>query len=250
MKQAIKYIVSSFGYEVKKKNKEQPQIVKEVITTDKLKDGLRRIHNKNFEVNTIIDVGAAAGCWTGLAKNYWPSANYILIEPLEERKDELEELVIANQNHFLVSAVAGKEDGVVKFKVAEDLDGSGVIDSNQDGATIRELKVIAIENEVKRLGVKGPYIIKLDTHGFEVPIIEGCTTMLSEVNLFIIECYGFQLTKDSLLFWEMCSYMENLGFRLFDVVDIMRRPNDDAFWQCDAFFIPAKTELFNNNSYR
>jgi hypothetical protein len=47
----------------------------------------------------------------------------------------------------------------------------------------------------------------------------------------------------------MCQYMDNLGYRLFDIVDIMNRPTDKAFWQCDAFFIKKDNPVFQTNTY-
>src|SRR5690606_1041292 len=103
---------------------------------------------------------------------------------------------------------------------------------------------------VQRLGLKGPFLVKLDTHGFEMPILEGCSEILPDVELFIIECYGFHITGSSLLFWEMCHEMDKLGFALFDIVDVMHRPKDGAFWQCDAFVIRKSNALFSDNRYK
>jgi hypothetical protein len=112
------------------------------------------------------------------------------------------------------------------------------------------VQVIRLDDAVKEGGLTGPFLVKLDTHGFEVPILEGCSGIVDQVSLFIIECYGFQIADNSLLFWEMCQYMDCLGFRLFDIVDIMHRPKDGSFWQCDAFFIRKENDLFKDNKYR
>jgi len=68
-----------------------------------------------------------------------------------------------------------------------------------------------------------------------VPILEGARQTLKEANAVIIETYNFQIAKDSLRFWEMCSYMENLGFLPIDMADFMHRKKDGAFWQMDTF---------------
>lgn len=210
--------------------------------------GLERISKLDLTVNTIVDVGAAQGSWALSAKNYWPHASYILFEPLEERRDELEQLSHTNHGFYFVPQAAGKEKGVVQFSVASDLDGSGVA-SNLNSRNVRAVNVTSIQEEVRNLKLMGPYFIKLDTHGYELPILDGCKNIMDEVSLFIIECYGFQIAKDSLLFWEMCQHMDSKGFRLFDLVDVMRRAKDGAFWQCDAFFISKDSALFKDNSY-
>lgn len=210
----------------------------------------RSLHRNPTNIATVIDVGAAWGSWSMATLEFLPTANYVLFEPLVERKDELEQLVRENENFHFVAAAAGKEQGTTLFYVASDLDGSGIADpQTATHSNVREVKVTSINDEIKKLNLPGPYVIKLDTHGFEVPIIEGCSTIIDQVSLFIIECYGFQIAKDSLLFWEMCRFMEDMGFRLIDIVDITRRPKDNSFWQCDAFFVPATFKCFESNTY-
>ena len=94
-----------------------------------------------------------------------------------------------------------------------------------------------------------PYLIKLDTHGFEVPILEGAAAALGQTNLIFIEVYNFQLTERSFRFHEMCAYMEQRGFRCTDVFDVMRRPKDQTLWQMDMVFMPANSAQFADNQY-
>ena len=223
--------------------------VAQVWINEAMQNGLTRLRHLNIPVNTIVDVGAAAGTWTQLAKKLWPQCSFLLFEPLAERQDELKKLAGLNPDIFIVPYAAGKTASEAKFYVTADLDGSGVAVNDSFTENIRVVKQISISSEIERLKLKGPYIIKLDTHGYEVPIIEGCEEMMKDVSAFIIECYGFQVAQNSLLFWEMCRYMDKLGFRLSDIVDIMNRPNDGVFWQCDAFFIRNDHEVFSTAKY-
>ncbi len=211
--------------------------------------GLARVKKLNLNITTIIDVGAAAGSWSLSAKELWPDCSYLLFEPLAERKAELEALARVNTNFHFVPLAAGKEKGSISFNVSDDLDGSGITYNPGTNPHIRSVEVSSIAHEITERNLKGPYMVKLDTHGFEVPIIEGCAGIMKDISLFIIECYGFHIVRNSLLFWEMNRYMSEYGFRLFDMVDIMRRPADQAFWQCDAFFIRNDHPLFKNNQY-
>lgn len=211
--------------------------------------GLQRCNRIVPHLNTIIDVGAAAGSWSLSAFELWRQSNYLLLEPLEERKLELESLEKKYSNFHFVPAAGGEEKGEVSFYISADLDGSGVANGSPNDQNIRKVDVVRIDDEILRLGLKGPYLVKLDTHGYEVPIIKGCRNILTEVSIFIIECYGFQIAENSLLFWEMCRYMDELGFRLFDIVDVMNRAKDGAFWQCDAFFLRSENPVFQDFGY-
>jgi hypothetical protein len=51
-----------------------------------MKGALIRSFERGFLPKTIIDVGAAEGAWTLDTLKIWPSANFLLLEPLEERK--------------------------------------------------------------------------------------------------------------------------------------------------------------------
>lgn len=213
--------------------------------------GLSRLKNIGIAVKTIVDVGAASGSWTIMAKDIWPECACVLFEPLEERKAELEKLSAGNSNIFVVPCAAGKTASEAKFYVTDDLDGSGVTNGqNNPGENVRIVKQTSVDIEIQKLQLNGEYIIKLDTHGYEVPIIEGCAEIIKNVSAFIIECYGFQIAENSLLFWEMCRYMDDLGFRLYNIVDVMNRQKDGSFWQCDAFFIRKDHEVFNTSVYQ
>jgi len=211
--------------------------------------GLKRFRNLGFPVRTIVDVGAAAGSWSLMAEQIWPECTFVLFEPLEERKEHLQSLAQEKSNFLFVPCAAGSDESFVNFRIAPALDGSGIASGTTLGGEIRKVAVRRIDNEINRLGLAGPYIVKLDTHGYEVPILEGCAGIIPNVELFIIECYGFRIADGSLLFWEMCREMDRLGFALFDLVDVMHRPKDGAFWQCDAFFIRKGNPLFNDNRY-
>ena len=96
----------------------------------------------------------------------------------------------------------------------------------------------------------GPFLIKLDTHGYEIPILEGAIKTLENTEAMIIEVYGFYVSPTAVLFHKLSEYLEKLGFRLFDIVDVMRRENDNAFWQADAVYLRIENSVFKENHYK
>jgi FkbM family methyltransferase len=251
MKKIIRKILNGMGFEIHRKR--NPVVIPAApakVKEDTMEAGMLRAKNK-FGVNpkTVIDLGAAAGTWTLKAEKVWPAAEFILFEPLEERKAELNALAEKNPKIKPVFAAAGNKKGKVKFRVTDDLDGSGVYDAEKDGNG-RDVTITTIDDEVQQPGARSPFVIKFDTHGFEVPILQGASKTLADTQLVIMECYGFRIAENSLLFPEMCAHMEKLGFRLADVVDSMRREGDQLFWQCDVFFLPLSHPAFLRNTYK
>jgi len=109
--------------------------------------------------------------------------------------------------------------------------------------------MVTVDEEVSRRNLSPPYLLKLDTHGFELPILDGAKNTLASASLVVIETYNFKLTADSLKFYEMCTFMESKGFSCIDLVQPMHRPADHAFWQMDLVFIPSEDAVFSSNSY-
>lgn len=195
---------------------------------------------------TIIDVGASDGIWSLRAHRHFPRAQFLLFEPLAERQSALAQLKASHGFDF-VPAAAGNHAGKVAFTIDPALDGSGVAAPGDAGT--RTVAVETIDAAVAARNLPGPYCLKLDTHGYEIPVLSGATQALKQTHLLIIEAYNFELTLGSLRFHELCAWLEARGFRCCDLADPMRRPDDGALWQMDLAFAPAASPLFSSNRY-
>lgn len=211
-----------------------------------MNSALARCVQSTQAVGSVIDVGASDGRWSRMCMRHFPGANYLLIEAQKEHMPSLERFSgrFANVSHII--AVASNSIGEVYFNNS-DLFGGVASKTPEDNFVV--LPATTIDSEVEARKLPAPYLVKLDTHGFEIPILEGARETLKNASLAIIEVYNFQLTADSLKFYEMCQYMENLGFRCLEIADLMIRPKDGALWQMDMIFAPADLPLFKDNAY-
>ncbi len=199
-------------------------------------------------IATWIDVGASDGSWSLRARRHFPDARFLLFEPLAERQETLETLCM-RYNFSIEACAAGAAKGEVTFVIDDELDGSGVATST-DAKSVRKVRVDRVDTVVASRGLPGPYALKLDTHGYEIPVLLGSEKILPSTRLLIIEAYNFQLGPDTLRFHELCAWMEKQGFRCCDLADPMRRPGDGMLWQMDLAFAPASSPLFSNTSYK
>lgn len=211
-----------------------------------LKSALDRCCRRTPPIGTLIDVGASNGSWSLLARRFFPGMNCFMIEAQAEHAAALEKLKASDPAFDFVIAAAGDRDGMIHFQEG-DLFG-GVATHNPGESGFRQVPMVAVDTLVRGRGLEPPFLLKLDTHGFEVPILEGAVETLSSTALLVIEVYTFQLMPDSLRFHEICSYLEKRGFRCVDMCDPVFR-GDGILWQMDLFFIPANSEEFSKNSY-
>jgi FkbM family methyltransferase len=211
-----------------------------------MRGGLRRCAGRGLDPATIIDVGASNGQWSQSCMEIFPEAQYLLVEAQDVHKDDLEKFVKKNSHAQFVIAAAGEKDGKIYFDNRSKFGGVASDTPFDDGI---EVDVVSLDNEVKRRQLNGPYVLKLDTHGFEIPILEGARDIMRTAALIIIETYNFQITDDSLKYYQMCAYMEERGFSPIEIVDVMLRKYDKSFWQMDTFFISSRSKEFMHNAY-
>lgn len=210
------------------------------------KSALERTAAKNMEIATVIDVGAARGAWSLLAERFWPSARYHLLEAKERWRADLEKLAAQKRNFSFTMKAASDAPGAIYFPTeGEAYAGAAFKDpSAREGLT--EVPATSIDHEAKSLSLKGPFAVKLDTHGTEVDILDGARETLKETALICIETYAFFGQKR---FPEMLLHLQSLGFRVADIAEPLFRPSDAALWQLDFYLLRAEHPVFKRYGF-
>ncbi|HYR89160.1 MAG TPA: FkbM family methyltransferase [Terriglobia bacterium] len=212
-----------------------------------LRAALRRLSARHIPLETIIDVGASNGCWTEELLPFYPQARYLCVEAQPVHKQALDAFVLKHGNVEYVLAAAGDRKGKLFFEASDPF--GGVASEAPFETNCIVVPVTTLDMEVQSRKLKPPYLIKLDTHGFEVPILDGASRTLESTAVLIIEVYNFDIAPGALRFPAMCQYLETRGFRCIDVFDPMFRPGDGAFWQADMVFVSSDRPEFRLNSY-
>ena len=209
-----------------------------------------RMKKHSFEFHTLIDIGAAEGSWAINFNKFFPKVSILAIEPLAERISDLKNNFTKYDSRFnIANCIAGEKDlEYNSLNVTKDLDGS-TVDGTGEGEN-RYIITRSIDSLVDEYNLSGKFIIKFDTHGYELPILKGMNKTLEHTELIIMECYNFQISKNAILFHEMCSKLEELGFRCYDLSNPVLRPSDNAFWQIDLIFCKNTNQIFQSNNYK
>ncbi len=212
-----------------------------------MQDALSRSRKWETRVRTVIDVGASDGRWTKICRRFFPAATYLLIEAQPVHQPALHVLKQRLPRLDYVMAAAGDGVGEIYFDVSAPLGGLASYTPFEKNCL--RVPMTTIDHEVERRSLEPPFLIKLDTHGFEVPIFHGAKESLGHTELIVVETYNFPLQPGVLRFHQMCAFLEERGFRCADVCEPLHRPGDDALWQFDLFFIPATKTIFTRNTY-
>jgi len=205
-----------------------------------------RIAIKSAKIGTVIDVGASDGRWSCEARNYFDAERYLLVEANKTHRANLEAYCSKNTDTDFVIAAASETSGMVSFDGSDPFGGKAAPD---DATSANEVPAVALDDVVREKRMNGPYLLKLDTHGHEVPILNGATDILSDAAIVVIETYNFKISSEALLFDEMVALMREKGFGVIDMSDPLWRPGDHCFWQMDLYFAPLSSPVFSKPVY-
>ena len=209
---------------------------------------MNRLRALRLNVGTIIDVGASTGCWTEKAIPYFPEARFLCVEAQPVHEPALQRFTRRHPNVRYVMAAAGAREGEIYFDTHDPF--GGVASEQPGGPGWARVPVTTLDRLAAQHGLPSPFLIKLDTHGFEVPILDGACAMLERTAALIVEVYNFQINQNALTFPQMCEELARRGFRCFDLFDPMNRPADGALWQMDMVFLRGDRPEFQRNAYQ
>lgn len=217
-----------------------------------MRAGLQRARRLGVPVSSFVDIGCAEGHWTTLALQAYPEARALLVDALREWEPRLRKRAEAHPGRIQTHIGAlGAVTGTLAFEVTPDLYGSGHDAGMNDPASERrEVPVTTLDHLVRHHALAPPYGLKFDTHGFELPILEGAFQTLADTSLIVMEAYLFRSAQFPRVFWEMCAWLDARGFACLDLVDLHPRPHDGALWQLDLFFTRKTWPGFQHPHYR
>lgn len=209
---------------------------------------LKRLHQQGYPISTNIDIGASDGHWSRLAMEWLPQSHYLLIEAQPFHEPALTKFALEHQNVSVLMAAAGSRKGEIHFDASEPFGGraSDKVTSAKDIV----VPVTTVDAAMAESGLTGPVLIKFDTHGYEMPILEGAAETLKQTSVIIMECYNFKIAPECLLFHEMCAHLATHGFRPVEMVDVVHRPADGALWQMDIVFARGDRPEFSRKRFR
>jgi FkbM family methyltransferase len=203
---------------------------------------LSRLVRHGFEIRSIIDLGASDGKWSRMAVSFFPEARILGIEPLTEREPDLRAMRSEYKTFSYNICAAGNQDqGMAVLNVTPELDGSYI----GAGPGARQVPLRTVDSLVAQSRMVGPFLMKFDTHGYELQILEGASNTLRDTPVIIMEMLNF----GGLRFPELLMRLDELGYRPLDAVDVVRTPTNQVLWQFDFVLVRKDHPLLRDAAF-
>ncbi len=225
LRKLVKKILASRGLTITSLTPSRPTMV----------NACKAIAARHQPISTVIDIGASDGRWSLEFMSNYPESRYLLIEAQPVHEPALKRFCIEHPNSQYVLAAAGESIGQIFFDASLPLGGQASYTPFPHHNLV--VPVTKVDHEVEARNLPGPYLLKFDTHGFEVPILRGANMVLASTQAIIMECYNFRVAPECLLFDEMCAYLRTLNFQCVDLADPWFLFQKDILWQMDLVFI-------------
>jgi FkbM family methyltransferase len=241
MKRLIQFVLKPFGLRLARLNaSEKPAFGGDVLFVTLKQFGFCPTH--------IIDVGANHGNWTRKAIEYFPNANYTLVEPQNELKRYVHDLIDRGFKIQWINAGAGDIPGRLPFTISHRDDSSTFIPANELSSANNVHQVsteVKTLNEIVSTGeLPVPDMVKIDAEGFDLKVLSGASDLFGKTDVFLLEavvcCVDYQNTLLA-----VTQFMSEAGYRLIDITELNRSPKDNVLWLCELAFLRERSNLLD-----
>lgn len=208
--------------------------------------GLSALAQRGITPVNIIDVGAFEGDWSRMVRRIWPDSRILMFEP-NARKSEEVTRAAGEIGASLYQDLLGAEDGKeVNFNIMES--GSSIMNERSSVPRFQELRRLRrLDSIVPNLG--GSSLLKIDAQGYELEILKGATSILPKIDLIVLEVAAIEINEGAPIISEVVAFTKALGFEVCEILEIHRRPLDQAMNQVDIAFVRANSPLFKDKRH-
>jgi FkbM family methyltransferase len=200
----------------------------------------RRVARRGFLPASIVDVGAYEGNWTRLARRVCPGIPVVMVEPQQSKLRHLESVTSAlpatSFVQMLLTARAGEE------KIFFEMETGSSIFSENSNVQRRPKTLISHTLDEIATALPEPIMLKIDVQGAELEVLKGGEATLKRCGLVQLEVAVACYNAGAPTMLEVLQFMEERGFRPFDISG-ETRPNGADLVQIDLLFAPAGSSL-------
>tara|TARA_A100001015_G_C14866787_1_gene662673 strand:+ start:154 stop:906 length:753 start_codon:yes stop_codon:yes gene_type:complete len=200
----------------------------------KLNFNLLNLIKNGVEVNIIYDIGAFRGEWSEyLNKTSLNGREFFLFEANEENENYLKKL---NYKYF-IEVLSDKEKNVEFYSQISSGDSYFLEQTSvyKNNCKPKIKKTSTIDDIIKKNNLPLPDLIKIDTQGSELEILEGARKSISNCSLIYLECPIIEYNLNSPNLYDYIQYLNSINFIPYDICEIHKI--DNILVQIDILFI-------------
>ena len=198
-------------------------------------------------IGLILDVGANEGAFGWDMRELGYKGRIVSFEPMAEAFARLETSAATDPAWEAVHLGLGDADAERIIHVAANSQSSSLLpmlDAHAEAAPESSYKgeeqvsVRRLDGLIEPYRLSGsPIFLKIDTQGFERPVLDGAKTLLPQVKLLQLECSLVALYDGAELIEDMTQKVRELGYDPVDILPTFRHRGNQHLMQTDILFV-------------
>jgi FkbM family methyltransferase len=210
------------------------------------------------DLSLALDVGANYGQTVEEMREYFPSARIISFEPVPAIFEALKAATGHDRHVECIPCAVGAEAGMARMTALEHTGRNTLNVSARPNEPMIDIPVIALDQFCAERGIAEIDLLKIDTEGYEVSVLNGALGLLKSgaIRAVLAECefinnpsepHGdfFEISRILMpLGYRVAAFysggLDGNGWRWGDVLFMRARSTSPVY--CSPFTVPAKRE--------
>jgi len=214
-----------------------------LVRADSPADRRRRRLIERHRIAAVVDIGANAGQYGLRLRDQGFVGEILSYEPLPAPFEQLHRLATRDGHWKAENKAVSNEGGSLVMNVAGNSVSSSLLvmetrhlSSAPDSATVSTIRVETISLQKILNPLAGPVMVKVDTQGYEYPVLLSAGELLKSIALLELELSLVELYKGQALFRELDAFLLSKGFSLVSVEDGFFDEERGELLQIDAIY--------------
>ena len=201
---------------------------------------------KNYNIDTVLDVGANIGQYGSELRNIGFNGKIISFEPTSDAFKKLEKLAKNDKNWNVHNFSLGDFDGETEINIAKNSVSSSMLESlpqltlsapdakfiNKETITVKKIDSIFDELDLKNKNI----YLKIDTQGYENMVINGAKNSLAQIIGIQIEMALIPTYEGAITFEEMIEKLKSFNFNTTSIESGYYDKNTGKLLEVDGVF--------------
>jgi FkbM family methyltransferase len=199
---------------------------------------------RTLGIQSILDIGANEGQFAIAMRSHFKSQPIYSFEPVTATRTKLEK--VALQYGITVFPYAcGAENAQAEINISAFTPSSSLLTTtalhestyrNTHAVEKETIQIKRLDDVVRSYGIKGPFLLKSDTQGFDLAVLQGAAETLKNTLLVLVEVNFAPLYERQASFDEIYSLLKDAGFTFAGFLEQQHDPKSGRVLFGDAIF--------------
>jgi FkbM family methyltransferase len=178
---------------------------------------------ENLEVSTVVDIGANKGQFSLLAFEIFKNSRIFAFEPLPEPAAKFRKCLAGRPSIRLFEVAIAPTAGEASIYVSGRDDSSSLLPITEvqafhfPGTSLKEMRKIRtmrLDQCLEPNDIADPALLKIDVQGFELEVLKGSESLLSNFKWLYIECSYVEFYRGQPVADEVIEYLGHRNFKM------------------------------------